>query len=123
MVENGLSVIRVEKADLLAALKENLKEHRTLFLEAQEGYRAAFIKELDEMLADARAGRNYRKVVALVEPQDHTKDYQRIIRMLEMTVSEQIPISEQEFAWYVLDDWAWKGQFVVTSNAYSNSRK
>jgi hypothetical protein len=121
MLENGLSVITVKKSELLSALKKNQEEHRALFLEAQEGYRKAVIKELDEMLAEARAGKGYRKIVNLIEPQDHTRDYLRIVRMLEMSIKDEIQISEQEFAWYVLDDWAWKSQFIATSTAYSSN--
>lgn len=118
--ENGLSIVTVKKNELLTELKKNLEGHRAMFIKAQEGFRAAFIKELDSMLEDARANRSYRKAVALEEPQDHSADYKRIIKMLEMSIREEIAVTEQEFAQYVLDDWSWKRQFVATSSRYMN---
>jgi hypothetical protein len=120
--DNGLSVITVKKPDLLEHLRTNREQHRGVFLEALEGFRVQFIKELDSMLADAKAGRDYRRVVNLVEPQDHTRDYDRVIRMLEMSISDQVKISEAEFAQYVLDDWGWKGQFLATSSNYTGKK-
>jgi len=118
--ENGLSVVTVKKEELLKELKKNLEGHRKMFLEAQAGFRTAFIKELDSMLEDARAGRSYRKMVMLEEPQDQSAAYARVIRMLEMCIKDTISITEQEFAQYVLDDWSWKKQFLATSNRYMN---
>lgn len=118
MLDNGLSVITVRKEELLRALRTNRTEHEKAYAEAHAGYCEAVVKTLEEMVAEARAGTAFRKEVKLAEPQDHTKDYDRVIRMLEMSVSEQLQVTEQEFTMYVLDDWAWKGQFVATSNVY-----
>lgn len=48
------SVISVKKQELVDAITKNYKEHRSIFEQAQNGYRAAVIAELDKMLADAR---------------------------------------------------------------------
>lgn len=120
--ENGLSVITVKKAELLGALKKNSALHRDVFVEAQAGYREAVIRELDAMLAEARQGKQIRRNVQLVEPQDHTRDYSRVIAMLEMCVNEEVKISEAEFGQYVLDDWGWKAQFATSTQSYLNKR-
>ena len=119
MFENGMSGVTVKKEELLSALKKNREAHRTLFLEAQEGYREAAIKELDAMLKEARDNKPIRRSVTLIEPHDHTRDYDRAIRMLSMSVSETIFVSESEFAQYVEDDWGWKEAFVGTAMGYS----
>jgi hypothetical protein len=49
---------------------------------------------------------------------DQTKDYDRVIRMLEMTVDEIITIGAVEFQQYVMDDWTWKEQFTASNSAY-----
>jgi hypothetical protein len=68
----------------------NRDSHRHLFLKAQEGYRKLVIEELDRMLADAKAGRPIRRSISLTEPSDHTKDYDRVIAMLEMSVDDTV---------------------------------
>lgn len=112
------SKITVKKDELLLAIKGNLATHRETFLKAQEGYRAAVIAELDKMLADARDGKKLRVAVGLVAPEDHTKDYERVVRMLEMSTASEISISEHQFAQYVLDEWGWKGKFALDTQRY-----
>jgi len=117
--EHGNSVITVKKQDLLTALKKNLETHRATFLDALEGYKASVIEELELSLKEAKAGKRYRKIIQFEEPWDHTKEYKRVIAMLEMSISEEVKISEMEFAQYVLDDWGWKEQFATVTSGYA----
>ncbi len=116
--ENGLSIITVQKKELLGFLKNNRAEHNGYFLKAQEGYKKQFIMELENSLAEAKAGRNFRRSVSLDAPIDHTRDYDRIIKMLEMSVKDEVQITEREFSQYVQDDWAWKHDFIATNSSY-----
>jgi hypothetical protein len=56
--------------------------------------------------------------ISLPMPEDHTDDYERAIKMLDLDVREDIELTEQEFAQYVLDDWGWKDQWTTTNSAY-----
>ena len=38
--------------------------------------------------------------------------------MIEMSVDENIEISEHDFACYILDDWGWKQNFMQTNAFY-----
>jgi hypothetical protein len=112
----GKSEVTVKKAELLERMKTNLLKHRAMFLEAQEGYRDAVIKELDAMLKEARDGKAIRRLVELEEPHDHSDEYETNIAMLEWSVSDTLSISQQQFKNFVLDKWGWSEQF-ITSNA------
>lgn len=114
-----MEAIYVDKTKLLETVRDNRAKHRQIFLEAQEGYRKAAIRELEVMLADAREGRVIRRSVRLLEPVDQTKDYDRVIRMLEMSEDDHIKLEEADFAQYVLDDWHWKRQFLHANSSYS----
>lgn len=114
-----MNEIKVKKSELLDVLKTNREAHRKIFLEAADGYRTAAIAELDAMLAEAKAGKKIRRSVALVEPQDQTSDYDRVIRMLEMSQDDIIELEEHDFMQYVLDDWQWKRQFLHSNSVYS----
>jgi hypothetical protein len=116
MLDNGEKAIRIKRDELLDILKKNRADHRATFEKASKGYRERAIAELDASLKDAHAGKKIRRSIGLVEPMDQTKDYDRAIRMLELTVDEIVTIGNSEFAQYVMDDWAWKEQF-TTSNA------
>jgi hypothetical protein len=113
--------VKVERIALLQAIKGNRDAHRTMFLKAQEGYRAMMIEELDRMLQEAKDGKQIRRAVSLVEPQDHTEDYDRVITMLEMSVDKEIEIDASSFDQYVRDRWSWK-QFADSTNALYAAR-
>ncbi len=116
--KRATEAIRVKRDELLKVLKENRTTHRDTFERATAGYRKRAIEELDASLRDAREGKKIRRAIGLTEPMDQTKDYDRAIRMLEMTVDEIVTIGAHEFQQYVMDDWAWKEQFTASNSAY-----
>jgi hypothetical protein len=59
--------------------------------------------------------------VSIPRPEDHTADYNRAIKMIEMHEGDTITLGEDEFAQLVMDDWAWKRQFLDSSAMYSLS--
>jgi hypothetical protein len=109
----------VDKVWLLGKLNENRDKHRTVFEAAVEGYRRQAELELRERLDALRSGRLPRINLSLLYPTDHTRDYDRIILMVEQNVSETWTMDERDFAQYVMDDWAWKREFVRMSNRYA----
>lgn len=114
--------IKVSKTELISKMSANRETHRSEFLKAQEGYRAAVIEELDRMLAEARTGKRIRRSVELIEPHDHTKEYDQVLAMLGMSVDDTVELDYQQFAQYVLDEWNWKAQFTATNSRYSGGR-
>jgi hypothetical protein len=116
-----MNAINVDKAKLIETLKANREKHRKIFLEAQEGYREQVVAELDKMLDEARSGKKIRRAIHLIEPMDQTKDYDRAIAMLEMSVDATVALEEHDFQSYVLDQWGWKSQFNHSNALYSKS--
>lgn len=55
---------------------------------------------------------------ALVYPQDHSRDYDRAIRMMEASIYDDVKLSVSEFDAYVMNNWEWKNNFVNTNSAY-----
>ena len=112
--------IKVEKKELLDALRTNRGLHRKIFEEAVEGFRKQAFELLELKVADIKNGRIAPVFVSVPVPVDHTTDYDRIIRMVEMdTTVGTIELEEEDFARYVMDDWDWKEQFLNTNSAYS----
>ena len=114
-----MELIKVNKTELLSALKENRSKHRTIFENAQMGYRKKAIELLDKALQDAREGREITTFIQLKAPIDQTSDYDRAIKMIEMCVGDIVEINEEDFACYVMDDWSWKKQFLTTNAFYT----
>ena len=111
--------IRVEKSKLLRILQKNRYAHHDIFIEAQKGFRKAIIEALESRLKQARDGKRVEQYLNLPEPVDRTRDYDRVISMLKMDLTDMIELSESDYSQYILDDWDWKRQFVGTNRAYS----
>lgn len=111
--------VTVKKTELLQTLRENRAGHRDVFLKAQEGYKKQLIEYLDQMIEAARAGKKVKHRIDLAEPQDRTKDYDRIIKMVEMNVEEHIKLDSVSFDRYVMDNWEWKDAVTTTNTAYA----
>lgn len=111
-----MNEVKIRKNELLEVVKTNRARHRELFLQAQEGFRQRAIEELDRRLADVRNGQKINLAIQMPEPQDHTEDYDRVIRMLEMSVDDEVTLQAHEFDQYVMDNWQW-AKMVRTLNA------
>ncbi len=114
-----MNKMQFPKEKLLTILQENRRSHRDLFLKAQEEFREEAIKQLEERLENTRKGKKIDISLRLFEPIDQTKDYDRVIKMLEMCVEEILELSESDFAQYVMDDWSWKDQVMTRNTMYS----
>lgn len=113
--------VKVPKERLLEILHVNLKKHKAIFNEAIVNYRTAVIAELDKMLTDAKAGKRIERSLKLLEPIDQTREYIRQIAMLNTTSDTEILLSENEFKCYVLDEWHWRDQFLISNMRYSKT--
>jgi hypothetical protein len=119
----GIQHIQVKKTELIAALKKNREQHQKDYDEAMTGYRDAMTEELKERLAIAEKREDVHHLIDLDVPENHTKDYDRLIGMLEMSVDDAVLLTQQEYCQYVMDDWAWKERFTNASQAYAVGNK
>lgn len=110
--------ITVRRDDFVAAVKRNRDSHKAAFDQALSGYRARWIEELERRLSDVRHGRAIDQGFRFPEPEDHTKDYNRVLTMARMSVDDELELSEHEFGMYVMDQWDWKDAFVQTTSLY-----
>lgn len=111
--------ITVRKSDLLEKLQENREQHTKIFEEAVEGYKTRAVELLEDHIRRIKNGKLERVQVMLPVPENHVHDYDRIIAMLEMDINDEIEMEEHEFKAYVMDDWAWKQQFLTSTAEYS----
>ena len=71
------------------------------------------------MLVDAKAGRQIRLSIDLVQPRDHTSDYDRTITMLEISADDTVTLGAEDFDCFVMDNWAWSRFALHTNTAYA----
>jgi len=116
----GLQSVRVSKDFLLDKLKTNRDNHRKLFEEALEGWHEAVLEALNEQIERVKADKKYNPSWHLPMPSDHTKEYDRIIEMMEASLDKEFELSSIEFNCYVRDEWGWKTDFTQDHVHYTN---
>ena len=114
----GDSKVTIKKDDLLNAIRANRNKHASTFEEAHAHYRSAAIVEFATMLDNAKIGKTIQRALTLVEPTQHIDDYDCVIRMLEMSVADEITVTEGQFKNYVLDKWSWTSKFAESTSRY-----
>jgi hypothetical protein len=112
-------IITVSKDELLARLQENRSKHRETFDAALEGYSAHAQQILHDHLQALREGRTPEIRITISRPEDHTRDYDRIIGMMQMHQGDKFDLDEDMYAQYVDDDWNWRRQWLQLSSTYA----
>lgn len=114
--------IKVNKAELQAKLLDNRRKHETEYNEAKAGWHVKALEAFNKAIEDFKNG-DYSTVNplgSLPKPQHHLKDYDLAIKMLEMSVDNEIEIEQHDFNQYVMDEWSWKAGFALTNSSYLN---
>ena len=114
-----MDTVTVTKADLLAKIRANREAHQAIFEEAKAGYKELAKAALKKHLRDVERGEMQVISIMMPAPVNQTKDYDRIITMLEMEVKGEVELDEQQFSQYVMDDWRWKQAFLTSNAGYS----
>ena len=116
-----LDRIRVDKDDLIGTIETNLAGHRTLFLEAMEGYKRKAIMMLEVHIERIKENAPERVMVSLPMPEDHSDDYERALEMLRWSLDDELWLDAHQFDCYVRDQWGWRDQFTASVTPYLES--
>lgn len=112
----------VKKDDLTKTIQKNRDNHKAIFDKAVKAYQKKLEEILLEKLKRVRRGSKIQMFFNLPQPEDHTKDYDRILQMLSMEIGDTIELGEGEFSKFVMDDWAWKSEWVSNTLSYTNTK-
>jgi hypothetical protein len=122
MHNESLDKVRVKKSEVLVALRKNLTKHKEEYNVAAEQYRARAKEELTEKLKTIIDGKNISLHTNLSPPDNHTKEYERTIKMLEMCQDESVYITSHQFDCFIEDEWGWKESFMLKNSTYMARR-
>lgn len=116
----GLQQVRVSKKFLLEKLHENREAHRKTFEEALEGWHQEILKVLEAQIERVKADKRHNPQWNVPMPQDHTREYDKVIDLIEASLDDEFELAMIEFNCYVRDDWGWKADFLYTASNYIN---
>jgi len=120
---NVMHAVKVNRIELLGIVRGNLEKHIKEFNESVEDYKAAAIKLAEANMELAKSGELDKIAKMRTVPQkpvSYEQNYNRAIRMLELSVDETIEVEEDVFNQLVLDEWSWKNSFVATGALYKS---
>lgn len=115
-----LSSINVNKNKLLNMLYVNKQKHIEIVEEAKQGYIAKAKQVFEEKLKKIVEIGIVDTDLQLTKPIDHIKDYDEAIAMLEWETKDEIELERNQFNCFVLDNWNWKNNFLVSNVQYSS---
>lgn len=130
VLERGMKMrrVKVRREELLVRVRENRLAHIKEYKEGVAGYKEAAkeaiakaMRRLASQVDELEEGEILQLTAVtfnLAVPQNHEKDYDQVIAMLEMSVDDELEIMSDEFACYVMDDWSWKEEFLNVSEMY-----
>jgi len=113
--------LKVKTSDLIKVLKANRKKHIIEYKEAVRQYRLRAVEALKRELDKAINGKSFTTNISMTRPTSHEKDYDLIIKMLEMSVEEITILDHHEFNQFVMDEWSWKPNFRASTTYYGMS--
>lgn len=142
-----LDEVKVSRKEVLEIVKQNKQKHDKILADAIEGYWLDAEKTLKTHKADRlkELKKQYQKNVKdfkkqvnkdldLVAkrkkdgpfvhlhkayPEDHSNDYNSVIRKLELCVEDTVELDSNEFEQYIRNQWAWRNSFITTNSFYS----
>lgn len=144
----SLSKIKVSNEKLLTIVRDNKKKHDEIYEAAEAGYwqeAEEFLKKYQKDTLVAMK-KQYRKQVKDLKkqvvkelkmvdqkkktgyyymnkpfPENHSEDYQTVIRKLELSVEPEIELETGEFDCFVQNKWSWRQSFLNTNACYANN--
>lgn len=123
-----MRTVVIKKDDLLEVLRANRETHREVYEEALGKYRDKLIGKLrheveklerDDRWNELAEGGAPKVTIDLPVPEDHTKEYNRAISMLEMDTRDEIELEDYEFTQFVEDEWDWKRRWAANTASYT----
>ncbi|MAG76549.1 MAG: hypothetical protein CL811_07295 [Colwelliaceae bacterium] len=112
--------VTVKKGELLSTLITNRDLHEKEYMQALIDRRNNIHSKLIDIVEGMKENPKYQPEsrISFPLPESRVADYDRVIKMAEMEITDTIELDSQEFDQYVIDNWLWKDAFVGTTSLY-----
>jgi len=117
--------VRIEKKKLVEILTRNRDEHVEIYARALAKYCRKVQKPLNAALKRATNNEppKLHRLTRLIEPREHTAQYDTVLEMLKLSVDETVVLSHDAFRQYVEDEWVWSRAWAGSNSPYTSSPK
>jgi len=119
--KNVMNSVKIDRDQLKTIVLENKQKHVAEYEEAVSDYKTAVLKIAKDnlKLAQTTDMDKFKQIKSVpTPPQSYENDYNRAIRMLELSVETVIELEDEIFNQLVLDEWNWKFNFSLSNTTY-----
>jgi hypothetical protein len=119
--KNVMNSVKIDRDQLKTIVLENKQKHVAEYVEAVNDYKTAVLKIAKDNLKLAQTADmdKFKQIKSVpTPPQSYENDYNRAIRMLELSVETVIELEDEIFNQLVLDEWNWKFNFSLSNSTY-----
>jgi hypothetical protein len=116
-----MNSVKIDRDQLKTIVLENKQKHIAEYTEAVSDYKTAVLKIAKDnlKLAQTTDMDKFKQIKSVpTPPQSYENDYNRAIRMLELSVETVIELEDEIFNQLVLDEWNWKFNFSLSNTTY-----
>lgn len=115
------SNVTVNKSEILDILKTNRDNHIKIYNESIDGFKIKTREKFEEKLKSLADGKIDNLSINISKPENHAKDYDAAIRMIELHTNHTIELNSQDFNNLILDDWQWRRTWITHLSEFSNT--
>ena len=120
---NVMRSVKINKVELLGIVRENKSKHILEYKEAVDDYINAARTIVNYNVDKINQGtvESIAKCKGIPSaPKSYEDEYNRAIRMLELSVETEITLEADVFNQLVLDEWTWKNNFAMMASTYKS---
>jgi hypothetical protein len=117
-------LIKIQKDKLIEILKQNQAEHAKVLEETTLVWQEKVTKELKAQLKNVKTNGKFsvNTLYGLnTPPANHTKHYDSVIKMLNITEETTLELDETNYKQFVEDRWDWTHGWVASNTAYTTT--
>jgi len=111
--------VRIKRNELLDTVIKNREIHSKEYTKALDDRLLVIEETLRSLHYDLVNHVDIPESVDFPLPQSFLSEYDKIIKMIEMEVREEIEITHDQFKQWVMDDWQWTSMFKSLTSTYS----
>lgn len=109
--------ITIKKSDLLTKIKENKENHIKEYDQAVIDYKKEATLQLESQLKAVSEG-SLKAHLQLITPVNNSEQYDKVIKMFEWELKDEVTLSQDEFNEYVLDESGFAIQAKMLNSTY-----
>lgn len=111
-------VTTIPRNRLLNILHSNREKHVKDYNAAMKIFKEDYLEKIDEIRDKADKEEIFPTHINVDKPVSYMTEYDRVIKMLELSDEERIKLDEATFDMFVNDNWDWKGHFLSNTVKY-----